>query len=84
MRELTQKEESSLYSICLDMGLEVSYGKLSICDLSYHRHSHITKNRRWQVHCDDNRNPFSGLFDDKLDAIEKFMEIKPSVKPRTR
>ena len=84
MKELTYKEERSLYAIALDQGLDLHYGKLSLCDLENHKHSNIYKNRRWQVHCDDSRMPFSKVFFDKTEAIEKFMEIKPQVVPRTK
>lgn len=85
MRQLTEREEKSFYAIGLEHGLDFAYGKLSLIDLANHKHSQIYKNRRWQVHCDDNRvDLFSKVYHDKVDAIEKFMEIKKKVPLRNK
>lgn len=76
MRQLTKQEEHSLYNICLMQGIDLSCGKLSLCDLAKRRYSHVKTDRRWQVHCDDVRYPWSKIYDDVSAAINKFMEVK--------
>lgn len=79
MRTLTKQEEHSLYNICLLQGVDLTFGKLTICDLAKRRYSHVKTNRRWQVHCDDTRYPWSKIYEEVGPAINKFMEIKSHV-----
>jgi hypothetical protein len=79
MRQLTKQEEHSLYNLVLLQGIDLGFGKLSLCDLARRRHSQIKTDRRWQVHCDDARYPWSKVYDDIGPAITKFMEIKSHI-----
>ena len=77
---LTKKQEMSLYAWCLQMGLNIEYGKLSLCDLRNFRHSHVKHDRCYQVHCEDKTYPWSMIYDTMRPAIIKFMELKKKVK----
>lgn len=76
MRKLTNGEELSLYRICLLQGVELSYGKMTLCNLENHRHSFIKHDRKWQIHCEDKRCPYYFIYDDVEDAVKKFKELK--------
>jgi hypothetical protein len=78
--KLTKAQEKSLYAWCMEVGLSIEYGKLSLCDLRNFKYSEVHKERKYQVHSDDARYPWSGLYDDISNAIEKFMELKQKVK----
>jgi len=73
---LNKEQTKALYAWCLKEGLSVDYGKLSLCDLRNFRHSTLYDNRRYQVHCDDDRCMWSMIYDEVGPAIEKFMELK--------
>jgi len=77
---LNHKQQKEVYKWCLEEGLSIEYGKLSLCDLANFRHSSIYHNRRYQVHCDDSKNEFSMLYGECGPAIEKFLELKKKVK----
>ena len=78
--KLNKQQLQQLYKWCLEEGLSIEYGKLSLCDLANFRHSMVYNNRRYQVHCDDTRAPFSSIYDEMEPAINKFMELKRKVK----
>lgn len=78
--ELTKKEEINLYSWCLFQGVSLEYGKLSLCDLRNFNYSQVKNDRRYQVHCEDYRNPFSAIYDEVEPAVTKFIELKSRVK----
>lgn len=80
MRELTNKEEKSLYAWCLNQGVNLQYGKLSLCDLRNFQYSNVRNDRKYQVHCDDPKNQWSMIYDEVSPAISKFMELKMKVK----
>ena len=77
---LTHQQRKQLCAWCMEEGISLEYGKLSLCDLRNYRHSQIYDNRRFQVHSDDARYPHSGLYDEPGPAIEKFLELKTKVK----
>lgn len=77
---LTKKQEMSLYAWCMEMGLSIEYGKLSLCDLRNFKYSNVRYNRCYQVHCDDKNYAWSMIYDDLESAITKFMELKTKVK----
>jgi hypothetical protein len=78
--KLTHQDRKSLVAWCLKEGFSIEYGKLSLCDLRDFRHSAIYDNRRYQVHSDDSRYPWSGIYEDIESAIEKFLELKRKVR----
>lgn len=78
--KLTKQQERSLYAWCLKMGLDISYGKLSLCDLRNHRHSQVRDDRRYQVHSEDYDYPWSMIYDEIEPAINKFMELRTKVR----
>lgn len=77
---LTKKQEMSLYAWCMEMGLSIEYGKLSLCDLRNFRYSNVRNDRCYQVHCEDKTYSWSMLYNDLESAITKFMELKTKVK----
>jgi hypothetical protein len=80
MNELTQEQKVNLYMWCLDQGVSLEYGKLSLCDLKNFRHSNIRDDRRYQVHCEDVRYPWSMIYEDMHAAVIKFLELKGRTK----
>ena len=77
---LTKQQEKSLYAWCMEMGLSIEYGKLSLCDLRNFKYSDVYNNRCYQVHCEDKTYPWSMIYDQIEPAITKFMELKTKVK----
>ena len=80
MTTLTKAQEHNLYSWCVQQGVNLEYGKLSLCDLRNFRHSQIRYDRRYQVHCDDPTYGCSFIFDTLSSAVNKFVELKSKVK----
>lgn len=78
--KLTKRQRKSLVAWCLKEGLSIEYGKLSLCDLTNFRHSHVYTDRRYQVHCEDQKQPWSAIYEDIEAATEKFLELKDKVK----
>jgi len=78
--KLTHKDRKSLVEWVLKEGMSLDYGKLSFCDLTNFRHSAVYDNRRYQVHSEDSRYPWSCIYDDIEPAIEKFLELKRKVR----
>ena len=77
---LTKKQEINLYCWCIHEGVNLDYGKLSLCDLSNFRYSHLKDDRRYQVHCEDTGYVWSAIYDDLNAAVNKFVEIKNKIK----
>ena len=77
---LNHQQRKQLVAWCLLEGLSIEYGRLSLCDLRDYRHSIIFDDRRYQVHSDDKKHPWSGLYDEMEPAIEKFLELKQQVR----
>jgi hypothetical protein len=77
---LTHEQRKSLVAWALEEGLSIEYGKLSLCDLRNFRHSHIYDDRRYQVHSDDSRYPWSAIYEELEPAIEKFLDLKRKVR----
>lgn len=77
---LSHKQKKSLVAWALEEGCSIEYGRLSLCDLRNFRHSHLYDNRRYQVHCEDSKYPWSGIYDEVGPAIEKFLELKRKVR----
>jgi hypothetical protein len=80
MNNLSKDQEKNLYSWCLHEGVNLEYGKLSLCDLRNFRHSQIRNDRRYQVHCDDATWAHSMIYDNVASAVSKFIELKSKVK----
>jgi hypothetical protein len=77
---LTQSQRINLYAWCLEEGVSLEYGKLSLCDLRNFRHSSLKDNRRYQVHCEDHTYPWSMIYEEVEPAIIKFLELKTKIK----
>ena len=77
---LTKAQKKNLYMWCLTEGVNLEYGKLSLCDLRNFYFSDIYDDRRYQLHCEDPKFPISKLYDDMGSAVEKFLEIKGKIK----
>ena len=77
---LTKQQEKKLYEMCIEEGVNLEYGKLSLCDLRNFRYSTIYRDRRYQVHCTDNKYPWSKIYDELSPALEKFIELKMKVR----
>ena len=83
MTTLSKAQEHNLYSWCIQQGVNLEYGKLSLCDLRNFRHSQIRYDRRYQLHCEDPTWGCSMIYTDIAPAVNKFIELKAKVK-RTR
>ena len=77
---LTKKQELILYQACVEEGINLQYGKLSLCDLRNFNYSQVYDNRKYQVHSDDYKYPWSMIYDDIMPAVQKFLELKYKVK----
>lgn len=73
---LTKDQQLNLYMWCVDQGVNLEYGKLSLCDLRNFRHSFLRDDRKYQVHCDDPRCTFTGIYESLEPAVRKFLELK--------
>jgi hypothetical protein len=80
MNEITHKQIKSIYRYIIEQGNSLQYGKLSLCDLVNFYYSNVKRDRRYQVHCDDNKYPWSKIYDNLDSAIEKFLEIRKRIK----
>jgi hypothetical protein len=78
--KLTKSQEVFLYEICIDEDISLQYGKLSLCDLRNFRYSDVKNDRKYQVHCDDYKYPWSMIYDELKPAVRKFVELKEKVK----
>ena len=78
--KLTKAQRKNLYLWCLEEGISIQYGRLSLCDLTNFHYSDVYNNRRYQVHCEDPKYPWSRVYDRAGPAVEKFLEIKRKVK----
>jgi hypothetical protein len=77
---LSKKQEENLYAWCLHNGVNLEYGKLSLCDLRNFNYSQIKNDRRYQVHCEDYNYGCSMIYDNISSAVAKFIELKSKVK----
>lgn len=65
-------------------GVDLQFGKLTLCDLSHFRCGQFRPGRyRYQIYCDDNNiRFFRCYYETQLDdAIKKFLELKYKLKP---
>lgn len=77
--ELSHEQEKSVYAHAILQGCSVEFGKLSLCDLTNFRHSQVKTDRKYQVHCDDTKHLFSGIYEELMPAVNQFMYIKQRV-----
>lgn len=77
---MTEQQELQVYKYCLEQGIELQYGKMTLCDLRNYRYSQVNLNRRWQLHCEDRNHQFSGIYDELEPAIRKFIDLKKKIK----
>jgi hypothetical protein len=74
-------------------GVELTYGKMTLCDLSHYQNFRGT--RKWQLYCDDKRityidrngkakNGWYYVYQDVNEAILKFLELKQKISSRIR
>ena len=77
---LTESQEHQLFKLCISEGVDLSYGKLSLCDLRNYWYAHVRRDRRYQVHSEDNKLKWSGIYDDLDAAINKFIHIKHRIR----
>ena len=75
--------EFELYLDCMDNDVDLQYGRLTLCNLKHYIPGY-NKKRTYQVHCDDAKIKFSGLYEHIEHAIRKFIELKREVKPLWR
>jgi hypothetical protein len=78
--KLDNNQRKALIAWCMEEELSIEYGKLSLCDLRNFRHSSVYQDRRWQVHSEDSKYPWSMIYDELGPAIEKFLELKRKVR----
>lgn len=77
---VTEDQEKLVYQVCIEQGLSLQYGKLSLCDLRNFRYSHVKYDRKYQVHCEDARCEHSMIYEELEPAVEKFVELKKFAK----
>ena len=77
---LTREQEINLYSWCLHEGVDLEYGKLSLCDLRNFHYSDVKNNRKYQVCYEDGKNSFTMIYEDVDKAVEKFIELKKRIR----
>ena len=72
-------------------GVELTYGKMTLCDLSHYQT--FRGDKKWQIYCsdkrikegEDNKNEgFYKVYDDLSKAIMKFLELKMKISNRVR
>ena len=80
MQDLTEREQVSLFEYCIEQGIDLQYGKLSLCDLRNYRYGNVRSNRKFQLHSEDRRYPFSAIYDELKPACHKFLELKKKVR----
>ena len=78
--KLNKTQEKLLYQWCIQEGVNIEYGKLSLCDLRNFNYSQVKNDRKYQVHCEDNNCPWSMIYDTLSPAVNKFIELKVKVK----
>ena len=77
---LNYQEQKQLYKLCLGQGVDITYGKLSLCDLRNYRYSNVKDDRAYQVHSDDPKNPWSMIYDNIDPAVARFVDLKSRTK----
>jgi hypothetical protein len=77
MIELKLTQQKEVIKWVIESGMDIQYGKLSLCDLRNYRYGNVRSDRRYQVHSDDRNWEFSGIYDELEPAIEKFLYLKP-------
>lgn len=70
------------YVSVLQDGCTIEFGRLSISYLP--NYLNIYGKKKYQVHCDDYRCRFSDIYENPGEAVEKFLEIMPKVRPVRR
>jgi len=76
VKQLNPEHEKALMKLCLERGIELQFGKCTVCNLKNHYHAAVNRDKIWQVHCDDKLYPFSQVYDDIWQAVNKFYDIK--------
>lgn len=73
--------EFDLYKQCIVEGVDLQYGKLSLCDLQNYKWNELRDlKKRYQVHSDDPKCLWSAVYDNVDAAVTKFCEIKKRVR----
>jgi hypothetical protein len=70
-----------LKSMVLD-GIELTYGKMTLCNLEHY--GRFKGLKKWQIFCDDRKNPYYYVYKDLDDALMKFFELKMKIGTRVR
>lgn len=77
------KQRSPLYKSLETMtwlGIDVNYGKLSLCNLAHYSMTRNMLDRKYQVDCDTAKIRFSKIYHRYEDAIDKFIGIYSALK----
>lgn len=72
---MTEQQQVQMFKWMIEQGIDLQYGKLSLCDLRNYRYSNV-RDRRYQVHSEDRNLPFSMIYDELLPACNKFISLK--------
>lgn len=78
--KLTDRQKVEVIKYMINEGIDLQYGKLSLCDLKNYRYGNIRQDRRYQVHSDDRKYPWSKIYDELQPAAIKFLELKKCVR----
>lgn len=78
--KLSTQDQISLFTMCLQQGVDISTKKISLCNLSNHRFSEVKPDRGYQVHTDK----WSRIYENLEDAVAKFVELKNGFVPKNQ
>ena len=76
-------DEYQAYLLCLETDVELTYGRMTLCDLR-HYNTRIFHKRPFQIYCDDQNVKCFELYENKEKAVSKFLELKAKIKSKVR
>lgn len=69
-------------NLMLNLGMDIQYGQVSICNLAKYCITRNILERKYQVHSDDSRFRFSSMYSNPKVAIDKFILIYSHIKSK--
>jgi hypothetical protein len=79
---ITIQQQAGIIGYMIQEGIDLQYGKVSLCDLTNYKYSEVRHNRRFQVHSEHPKHPWSMIYDELGPACMKFLELKKKVGKR--
>lgn len=75
--------EYHAYLLCLETDVELTYGRMTLCDLR-HYNTRVFHNKPYQLYCDDQNIKHFECYESKERAVSKFLELKGKIKSKVR